>query len=86
MCTSTLPASRPSTKEVLKMLIGCRDPQANAGTIVGIYDDAPLLKNSKWEKQVQEEWLQLICQRILHKEMFGACSVRMPCSNARVPD
>ncbi|KAI5439131.1 hypothetical protein KIW84_024778 [Lathyrus oleraceus] len=26
MCTSTLPASRPSMKEVLKILIGCRDP------------------------------------------------------------
>ncbi|KAI5394828.1 hypothetical protein KIW84_061445 [Lathyrus oleraceus] len=52
MCTSTLPASRPSMKEVLKILIGCRDPQANAEKIVGIYDDAPLLKNSKWEKQV----------------------------------
>ncbi|KAI5394825.1 hypothetical protein KIW84_061442 [Lathyrus oleraceus] len=51
MYTSTLPASRPSMKEVLKILIGCRDLQANAEKIVGIYDDAPLLKNSKWEKQ-----------------------------------
>lgn len=52
MCTSTLPASRPSMKEVLKILIGCRDPQANAEKIVDIYDDAPL-KNLKWEKQVE---------------------------------
>ncbi|KAI5439129.1 hypothetical protein KIW84_024776 [Lathyrus oleraceus] len=52
MCTSTLPASRPSMKEVLKILIGCRDLQANAEKIVDIYDDAPLLKNLKWEKQV----------------------------------
>lgn len=32
-------------KEVLKILIGCRDPQANAEKIVDIHDDAPLLKN-----------------------------------------
>jgi serine/threonine protein kinase len=53
MCTSTLPASRPSMKEVLKVLSGCKDPLANAEKIVDIYDSAPLLKNMKWEKQME---------------------------------
>ncbi|GAU22786.1 hypothetical protein TSUD_142250, partial [Trifolium subterraneum] len=53
MCTSTLPASRPSMKEVLKVLTGCKDPLANAEKIVDIYDSAPLLKNLKWEKQLE---------------------------------
>ncbi|KAI5398552.1 hypothetical protein KIW84_064072 [Lathyrus oleraceus] len=41
------PASRPSMKEVLKILIGCRDPQANTEKIVDIYDDAPFLSDNK---------------------------------------
>jgi len=53
MCTSTLPASRPSMKEVVKILSNCKDPLANVEKIVDIYDAAPLLKNLKWEKQVE---------------------------------
>lgn len=54
MCTSTLPASRPSMKEVLKILLSCSDPHANnAEKNTGFYDAVPLLKNSKWEKQVE---------------------------------
>ncbi|XP_027358922.1 receptor-like protein kinase 5 [Abrus precatorius] len=53
MCTSTLPASRPSMKEVLKVLHRCSDPLANGEKNIGFYDAVPLLKNSKWEKQVE---------------------------------
>lgn len=52
MCTTTLPDSRPSMKEVLKVLLRSSNPQANAEKIVDFYDAVPLLKNSKWEKQV----------------------------------
>ncbi|XP_061371282.1 receptor-like protein kinase HSL1 [Gastrolobium bilobum] len=50
ICTTTLPASRPSMKEVLKILLSCNDPLANGEKIVGFYDAVPLLKNSKWDK------------------------------------
>lgn len=52
MCTTTLPDSRPSMKEVLKVLLRSSNPQANAEKIVDFYDAVPLLKSSKWEKQV----------------------------------
>lgn len=53
MCTATLPASRPSMKEVLKILLTCNSPLSIGDKNVGFYDSAPLLKNSKWENQVE---------------------------------
>jgi len=53
MCTATLPASRPSMKEVLKILLNCSSNSLTIGEKNGIYDSVPLLKNSKWENQVE---------------------------------
>ncbi|KAL9324722.1 hypothetical protein ACSQ67_009579 [Phaseolus vulgaris] len=53
MCTATLPASRPSMKEVLKILLNCSSNSFTIGEKNGIYDSLPLLKNSKWENQVE---------------------------------
>ena len=47
MCTTTPPANRPSMKEVLQMLVLCRDPFAYRERNLGHYDVAPLLKNSE---------------------------------------
>ncbi|XP_061356416.1 receptor-like protein kinase 5 [Gastrolobium bilobum] len=49
MCTSTLPASRPSMKEVLQVLLSCREPFAYGERNIGHYDVVPLLRNSKRE-------------------------------------
>lgn len=46
MCTATIPSSRPSMKEVLQILLSCREPLAY-GEIGHYYDVVPLLKNSK---------------------------------------
>ncbi|WVZ15972.1 hypothetical protein V8G54_013538 [Vigna mungo] len=53
MCTATLPASRPSMKEVLKILLTCSSPLSIGDKNVGFYDSAPLLKNSKWENNME---------------------------------
>lgn len=54
MCTATLPASRPSMKEVLKILLSCSSNPLTIGEKnVGFYDSDPLLKNSKWENPVE---------------------------------
>ncbi|XP_047167063.1 receptor-like protein kinase 5 [Vigna umbellata] len=53
MCTATLPASRPSMKEVLKILLSCSSPLSIGDKNVGFYDSAPLLKNSKWENNME---------------------------------
>ncbi|KAK7314398.1 hypothetical protein VNO77_32920 [Canavalia gladiata] len=52
MCTATVPTSRPSMKEVLKALLSCSDPLTIGEKKAGFYDAVPLLKNSKWENQV----------------------------------
>ncbi|CAL0332502.1 unnamed protein product [Lupinus luteus] len=44
MCTATLPASRPSMKEVLKILQSGNDPFANGEKNIDFYEVAPLLK------------------------------------------
>ncbi|XP_020221323.1 receptor-like protein kinase 5 [Cajanus cajan] len=53
MCTATLPASRPSMKEVLKILLSCSNPLTNGEKKAGFNDAVPLLENSNWEKQVE---------------------------------
>ncbi|KAK7245465.1 hypothetical protein RIF29_40311 [Crotalaria pallida] len=57
MCTATLPANRPSMKEVLKILQSCNDPFAANGEKknIGFYDAVPLLKNAKEEKH-SDRW------------------------------
>ncbi|KAL2321337.1 hypothetical protein Fmac_030306 [Flemingia macrophylla] len=52
-CTATLPTSRPSMKEVLKILLTYSDPITNGEKNVGFYDAVPLLENSKWEKKLE---------------------------------
>ncbi|CAJ2636732.1 unnamed protein product [Trifolium pratense] len=49
MCTATLPSSRPSMKEVLHILLRSEGGIVfgERNVIVGEYDDAPFLKNSK---------------------------------------
>lgn len=48
MCTTTIPSNRPSMKEVLQILLSCREPLAYGEKNVGhYYDVVPLLKNSK---------------------------------------
>ncbi|KAE9585998.1 hypothetical protein Lal_00009947 [Lupinus albus] len=44
MCTATLPTSRPSMKEVIKILQCCNHPIANGDKNLGFYDHVPLLK------------------------------------------
>ena len=52
MCTATLPSSRPSMKEVLRVLLSCEDSFSKGESIIGHYDDVPLLKNSKREHKL----------------------------------
>lgn len=49
MCTSTLPSSRPSMKEVLHLLVRSERGFVFGGRndVVGEYDVVPFLKNSK---------------------------------------
>jgi len=52
MCSATLPSSRPSMKEVLQILLSCEDSFSKGESIIGHYDDVPLLKNSKREHKL----------------------------------
>ncbi|KAG5107892.1 hypothetical protein JHK84_044799 [Glycine max] len=52
LCTSTLPAKRPSMKEVLHILLRCGEGFAFGEGNVRQYDGVPLLKNSKWESSL----------------------------------
>ncbi|XP_028798347.1 receptor-like protein kinase 5 [Neltuma alba] len=52
MCTAILPASRPSMKEVLQILLRCRDPFGYGERSPGIFHVVPLLKNSKRESRL----------------------------------
>ncbi|KAF7813882.1 receptor-like protein kinase 5 [Senna tora] len=53
MCTATLPASRPSMKDVLQRLLRCGDPFGfGDNKKVGIFEVVPLLKNSKRESRL----------------------------------
>ncbi|XP_050119183.1 MDIS1-interacting receptor like kinase 1-like [Malus sylvestris] len=52
-CTETLPASRPSMKVVLQILLRCSRPVINGEKTE--YFAAPLLKNSKRER-ILEDW------------------------------
>ncbi|XP_028794274.1 receptor-like protein kinase 5 [Neltuma alba] len=52
MCTAILPAHRPSMKEVLQILLRCRDPFGYGERSPGIFDVVPLLKNSKRESRL----------------------------------
>ncbi|XP_047167089.1 receptor-like protein kinase HSL1 [Vigna umbellata] len=49
LCTSTLPANRPSMKEVLHMLVTIGEGLAFGEGNVRHFDGVPLLKNSRWE-------------------------------------
>ncbi|XP_061356417.1 receptor-like protein kinase HSL1 [Gastrolobium bilobum] len=49
MCTATLPAGRPSMKEVVHLLNRCGEGYTFGERNYRPYDDVPLLKNSKWE-------------------------------------
>lgn len=55
MCTAILPASRPSMKEVLQLLLRYRDPYGYGERSPGIVDVAPLLKNSKRESRFDSD-------------------------------
>lgn len=53
MCTATLPATRPSMKEVLQILLSFGEPFAYGEQKVShYYDAAPLLKNSNRETRL----------------------------------
>ncbi|KAI4347056.1 hypothetical protein L6164_007905 [Bauhinia variegata] len=53
MCTATLPASRPSMKEVVQMLLRCSGPLVyGEKNLRGYYDVAPLLKDSNRESRL----------------------------------
>ena len=52
-CASPLPSSRPSMKEVLQILLQCRNPYAFGEKNVTSHRDAvPLLSNSKSEHRM----------------------------------
>ncbi|KAM1047001.1 hypothetical protein ACFX2C_026426 [Malus domestica] len=53
ICTERLPASRPSMKEVLQMLLRCSRPVINSEKTEYVAD--PLLKNSKRERIFEDE-------------------------------
>jgi hypothetical protein len=53
ICTGTLPSSRPSMKEVLKILLRCTQPLVFGEKIISEYDASPLLKNSKRERVLE---------------------------------
>ena len=56
ICTSTLPSNRPSMKEVLHNLLRCNNQLAYGVKIVlSEYDFAPLLKNSKRERALEDD-------------------------------
>ncbi|KAF3442967.1 hypothetical protein FNV43_RR16885 [Rhamnella rubrinervis] len=56
LCTSTLPSSRPSMKEVVHNLLRCNNQLAYGEKIVlSEYDFAPLLKNSKRERVFEDD-------------------------------
>ncbi|XP_020221557.1 receptor-like protein kinase HSL1 [Cajanus cajan] len=52
MCTATLPASRPSMKEVLQVLLSFEESFSKGESNIGHYDDVPLLRNSKREHKL----------------------------------
>jgi len=53
MCTSTLPSSRPSMKEVLEVLLNCGELFGYAERNIGLVNDGvPLLRNSKRESKL----------------------------------
>ncbi|KAH7512928.1 hypothetical protein FEM48_Zijuj12G0142400 [Ziziphus jujuba var. spinosa] len=56
ICTGTLPSTRPSMKEVVHILLRCGNQLAYGQKIVwNEYDFAPLLKNSKRERGLEED-------------------------------
>ncbi|EXC28701.1 Receptor-like protein kinase HSL1 [Morus notabilis] len=55
-CTTTLPSTRPSMKDVLQLLLRHSRQMANGEKFVGTeYDAAPLLKNSKRERSLEDD-------------------------------
>lgn len=55
-CTTTLPSTRPSMKDVLQLLLRRSRQMANGKKFVGTeYDAAPLLKNSKRERSLEDD-------------------------------
>lgn len=52
MCTATLPASRPSMKEVLHVLLRCEGGFAFEQWSLRQYEVVPFLKNSKWDSRL----------------------------------
>lgn len=53
MCTAILPASRPSMKEVVNILLRCEEGFSSGERNFGLgYDAVPLLKNSKRESRL----------------------------------
>ncbi|KAL5572543.1 hypothetical protein UlMin_022140 [Ulmus minor] len=55
-CTEKSPSRRPSMKEVVYVLLRCNHPIANREKLAGLeYDAAPLLKNSKRERLLEDD-------------------------------
>lgn len=54
LCTSTLPANRPSMKEVLHILVTIREGFAFGEGNVRQCDGVPLLKNSRWKSRLDD--------------------------------
>lgn len=56
ICTGTLPSTRPPMKEVVRILLRCgKQLGYGQNTIWNEYDVAPLLKNSKRERDLEGE-------------------------------
>jgi len=54
LCTSTLPANRPSMKEVLHMLLTIGEGFAFGEGNLRQCDGVPLLKNSRWKSKLDD--------------------------------